>query len=79
MEPDSKIEELGSLNTPKTLEQKETEAIAPSTPVTHSTPLRFNDFHETSKANPTNSESREKELFPIKDTELDEIQMKEVI
>ncbi|KAJ9562480.1 hypothetical protein OSB04_007640 [Centaurea solstitialis] len=79
MEPDSKIEELGSLNTPNlTSEQKETEAIAPSTPVTHSTPLRFNNLHETSKANsPTSSKSREKDFFPIKDTELDEIQMKE--
>ncbi|KAI3670118.1 hypothetical protein L6452_41762 [Arctium lappa] len=78
MEPDSKIDELGSLNTPKTAEQRETEAIAPSTPVSHSTSLRFNEIHETSKANPTNSyESREKELFPIKDAEVDGIQMKE--
>lgn len=80
MKPDSKIDELGSLNIPKTSEQNETEAIAPSTPVTRSTSsLRFNDIQETSKANqPTNSsESREKELFPIKDAELDEIQMKE--
>ncbi|KVH92781.1 Rad21/Rec8-like protein, C-terminal, partial [Cynara cardunculus var. scolymus] len=70
MERDSKLDELGSLNTPKTSEQKETEAIAPSTPVTHSTSLRFNETNS--------SRSGEKELFPIEDVELDEIQMKKL-
>ncbi|KAI3784646.1 hypothetical protein L1987_43749 [Smallanthus sonchifolius] len=59
----------------------EAEVIAPLTPATQSTSFRFSEIHETYKVNqmgPTSScESRENELFPIRDVDMDEIQREE--
>ncbi|KAK9067363.1 hypothetical protein SSX86_014690 [Deinandra increscens subsp. villosa] len=79
--PISKTDELGKLNLHKLYEKTEAEVIAPLTPATQSTSMRFNEIHETSRVNqvePTSScESREKVIFPIRDVDLDVIQREE--
>lgn len=80
--PVSKIDVLGPLNLQKIPEETEAEVVAPPTPVTQSTSMRFSEIRESSKVNqvgPTSScESGERAMLPIGGVDLDLIQREEV-
>lgn len=79
VETPAKIDELGFLTIDRPQEE---EAIAPSTPVTHSTSLRFNDIRgvtNSERVGPARSfESIGKDPFLSEDREFDIILMNEV-
>lgn len=82
MARDSKVDNVGPLDVHEIHEERD-EGIAPSTPVSQATSVRFSEIHETSKVNqaePTSSyESGEKKHSHNRDVELDENEMEEVI